>query len=103
MTDTRPAAPLCLGRCGYALTSPLAQARGYGHRCWAKLPAELRAAVTTAVADAREQATVRLLRRQRDTVTTPPQTRAKASIPRRLRTTAATNPDQLQLTDQDEQ
>jgi hypothetical protein len=28
---------ICLGGCGYTLTSDLAKARGYGSRCWKKL------------------------------------------------------------------
>lgn len=40
---------LCLGGCGYTLTSDLARARGYGSRCWRKLhrPAARRPRLTT--------------------------------------------------------
>ena len=46
---TAPDRLLCLGGCGYALTTRLARERGYGHRCWAKLPAATQTAITAAI------------------------------------------------------
>lgn len=71
--------PMCLGRCGYALTTPLAAARGYGHRCWAKLPALVQAAIS---------AEIRL-----------PQPPAKPRKAKPVRRAGAPGPGQLDLTD----
>jgi hypothetical protein len=49
MPGSDAALPRCLGGCGYALSSDLARARGYGHRCWAKLPPLLQASITAEI------------------------------------------------------
>lgn len=79
MPDAAATRPMCLGRCGYALTTPLATARGYGHRCWAKLPALVRDAISAEIR--------------------PPRPPAKPRKAKPLRRSATPGPGQLDLTD----
>lgn len=53
---------MCLGGCGYALTTRLARSRGYGHRCWDKLPAATQAAITAEIRPPRPPAKPRVVR-----------------------------------------
>lgn len=75
MTTPTPDRLMCLGGCGYPLTSPLARSRGYGHRCWAKLPPAVQTAISAEV-------------------------RPPKPTRRRVRATAPAGPGQLELTDQ---
>jgi len=45
-TDSATERVMCRGGCGYPLRSELARARGFGHRCWDKLPRTLQDAIT---------------------------------------------------------
>jgi len=48
-TDSATDRVMCRGGCGYPLRSELARARGYGHRCWDKLPTTLQDAISATI------------------------------------------------------
>jgi hypothetical protein len=72
-TDSATDRVMCRGGCGYPLRSDLARARGFGHRCWDKLPRTLQDAITA-------------------TIPAPAKPRRRRSRP------AEPNPDQLPIT-----